>query len=33
MGVSEKIRELFSSVEWGSDLEWIRRKLGRIESK
>jgi hypothetical protein len=27
--ISEKMRELFPSVERGSDLEWIRKKLGR----
>jgi len=31
-GVSDKMRELFPSVEWGADLEWIRKMLGRKES-
>ena len=31
--ISKKMLELFPSVEWGSDLEWIRKKLGRKESK
>jgi len=31
--ISEKIRELFPSVEWGADIEWIRKKLGREKNK
>lgn len=31
--ISEKMRELFPSVEWGDDVEWIRKKLGRKKSK
>jgi len=31
--ISEKVRELFPDIEWGADLEWIRKKLGRKESK
>jgi len=27
--ISEKMRELFPSVEWGGDLERIRKMLGR----
>ena len=27
--ISKKIQEMFPSVKWGGDLEWIRKKLGR----
>ena len=31
--ISEKMRELFPSVEWGGDIERIRRMLGRKKSE
>jgi len=31
--ISEKVRELFTGVEWGGDLERIRRMLGRKKSE
>ena len=31
--ISEKIKELFPGVEWGGDLERIRRMLGRKKSE
>jgi len=31
--ISEKVRELFPSIEWGGDLERIKRMLGRKKSK
>jgi len=32
-GISEKIQELFPSIDWEMDLERIRRMLGRKESE